>query len=63
MFDHKFIGERGGLIPVSEMTDEDIAYCLSSGFTVYSGDAMNTAHESVAERLRIEQLIRMLGLR
>lgn len=51
-------GETGALIPVSRMSDDDIARILHDGF-----DAETPIdRECLIERLHIEQLIRILGL-
>jgi hypothetical protein len=57
---HKFVAEDGRIIPVSEMSDADIAECLIDGI---AGDGPVAEEIRTLERLRIEQTIRRLGLR
>jgi hypothetical protein len=55
LYEHE---ETGVLIPVSKMSDNDIARVLHDGFDA----ATPIDRECLTERLRIEQLIRILGL-
>lgn len=55
LYEHE---ETGALIPVSKMSDSDIARILHDGFDA----ATLLDRECLMERLRIEQLIRILGL-
>lgn len=59
MMDYMHVRDDGVRVPVSEMTDGEISECLADGVRIISGPLKP---ERLAERLRIEQLIRMLEL-
>lgn len=58
MYDHEFVDDDGKRVPVSRMSDADIHACLNGGVHPLDGEI----DEHVLERLRIEVLIRALGL-
>lgn len=63
MFDHTFIRANGERVPVSQMTDEEIALCLREGVGIqYREPGCATPEANVMARLEIELLRRRLGL-
>lgn len=60
--DHNYIKDDGSLVPVSEMDIADIRSCLDNGLEIHNVDGETPQPEDVMERLRIELLIRELGL-
>lgn len=59
MLDHTFNG-----VPVSRMSDQDLDECLVEGVGInYNPDDTPENRAMAMERLRIEKLIRLLGLR
>lgn len=62
MKDHNYIRDDGTKVPVSQMTNDEIAECLR-GVQIEVSDPPGLKPENVVERLKIELLIRHLGLR
>lgn len=63
MRDHNYIRDDGTRVPVSQMTDQEIAGVLrDGGVRIHVNDGPPTASEDVIERLKIEVLIRALKL-
>jgi hypothetical protein len=63
MKDHNYVAEDGTLIPTAELPTAKIQELLASGVEIVSTDGEEPIVENVMERLRIELLIRSLGLR
>jgi hypothetical protein len=62
MRDHNMQMPTGELVPVSRFSDADIAEALRDGFDITDADGYSDTTESMMERLRIEVLIRSLGM-
>ena len=63
MFDHRYVRQDGTRIPVSELTDEELAELLAcEGFQVVSCEGSNAGPVEFRERLKVEKVIRDLGL-
>jgi hypothetical protein len=63
MRDHYVRVETGEVVPVAWVSDAVLAECLRGDGCVTDADGYSDPAESVMERLRIEVLIRSLGLR
>lgn len=61
MRDYYHVDDSGARTPVAQMDTSDIRDCLENGFSILNDGCGETA-EDVIERLRIELLIRALGL-
>lgn len=62
MRDHRYIREDGTFVPVSQMTLEEIHDVLADDLEIHPEGNPGETEENVRERLRIELLIRNLGL-
>jgi hypothetical protein len=63
MRDHYVRVGSGEVVPVAHVSDAVLAECLRGDGRVTDADGYSDSTESVMERLRIEVLIRSLGLR
>jgi hypothetical protein len=63
MKDHNFVTDHGQHIPTADLPTAQIEELLRTGIEIVSTDGEEALPENVLERLRIELLIRSLGLR
>jgi hypothetical protein len=62
VYDHKFENSAGTFVPTSQLTTSEVQGYLDAPFVVFEPELPNENVEDALDRLRIELLIRSLGL-
>jgi hypothetical protein len=62
MKDYNYVTDEGTLIPTAQLTTAKIQELLAEGVQIVEADGQDANPENVMERLRIELVIRELGL-